>query len=106
MDGGRSLEFLSNGDLLAPSGVRYRRTPERVKRANAQSLIDAGCPVATDVYPEGLSFYEGASARRAWVEIAPRLVVGKPPRVRDLQWTGHVWVSNAGDSLLYFHGDH
>ena len=106
MNGGRSLELLPNGELLAPSGIRFRRTPERVKAVTARSLIDAGCPVVTDVHPEGLEIFEGESARGAWTEIAPRLVVGKPPQVRDLQWTGHVWVSEAGDSLLYFRGAH
>lgn len=106
LDGGRPLELLSNGELLAPSGVRYHRTPERVIRAEARTLIEAGCPVVTDVYPEGVEIFEGSRAADAWAEIAPRLVIGKRSRVRDLQWTGHVWVSDAGDSLLYFHGDH
>jgi hypothetical protein len=106
MDGGRPVELLPNGELLASSGVRYRRTPERVKRSDARALIDAGSPVVTDVYPEGVEIHEGPLALDAWAEISPRLVVGKAPRVRDLQWVGHVWVSEAGGSLLYFQGDH
>jgi hypothetical protein len=106
MDGGRPVELLPNGELLAPSGVRYRRTPRRVKRAGAQALIAAGSAVVTDVYPEGPEIHEGPDALVAWTEISPKLVAGKPPRVVDLQWVGHVWVSETGDSLLYFRGEH
>lgn len=106
MDGGDSIEFSTGGTLRSSSGVSYRRTPDRIKRSNGGELIDSGAPVVTDVYPEGMVIYEGAAASAAWKQIAPRLVLGKRPRVRDLQWVGHIWLSEQGHPLLYFAGKH
>lgn len=106
MDGGKSIAVSPGGELVSSRGITFRRTPERVKRSAGDELIDEGSPVVTDVYPEGLHIYEGQDARAAWDEISRRLVVGKPPRVRDLQWIGHVWVSDDGDRLMYFEGHH
>jgi hypothetical protein len=105
VSGGQSIEWAA-GLLVSSSGISYRRTPERVKRSNGRALVRSGIPIVTDVYPDDLRIYEGDDARHAWQEIEPRLVAGKPPRVRDLQWVGHVYTSDEGKSLLYFEGQH
>ena len=103
---GTEVTLGADGSIVVSDGRRYRRTRERVKRANGQSAVDAGASIATNIDPDGLYLFEGEIARRAWRVIAPRLVVGKPPRVRDLQWVGHVWTADDGSRLLYFDGSH
>jgi hypothetical protein len=98
--------FLPDGSLRAPDGVIYRQTPERVSRTSGRDLVTAGAPVATNVYPEGLSWHADKDAAAAWAEIEGRLVVGRPSPVQDLQWVGHVWQSEDGEALLYFEGRH
>ena len=101
------LRELGDGSLEGPNGVVYRRTPVRIKRRSGSELVDAGTPVVTSVYPEGLTWYEGgAEATAAWAEIKPRLVEGKPPQLRDLQWVGHLWQADEGAELLRFEGQH
>ncbi|KYH43735.1 hypothetical protein AZH51_02760 [Branchiibius sp. NY16-3462-2] len=97
---------LPDGSLQGPAGVVYRRTPERVSRRAGRELVRAGAPVVTNVYPEGLRWFAGTEALDAWNDIAPRLVAGRPPAVRDLQWTGRVWRAANGDPLLRFEGQH
>jgi hypothetical protein len=97
---------LPDGSLEGPDGIVYRRTPARVKRRSGSKLVDSGAPVVTCVYPEGLTWHDGTEAAAVWLEIKPRLVEGKPPLVRDLQWVGHLWESDAGAALLYFEGAH
>lgn len=98
---------LSDGSLQGPNGTDYRRTPVRVKRDNRDELIASGAAVATDVYPNGLEWFAGGDdAWSAWSRIVPRLVTGKPPPVRDLQWVGHVWHPDNGETLLVFDGAH
>lgn len=97
---------LPDGSIAGPDGTVYRRTPERVRRRVGNELIAAGASVVTDVYPEGLTWFDGEDAQRIWVEIAPRLIAGRKPAVRDLQWVGHVWFSDSGDALLRFEGEH
>ncbi|AKU17165.1 hypothetical protein VV02_17055 [Luteipulveratus mongoliensis] len=85
----------------------FHRTPQRLRRrAVGKQLIEAGAPVVTDVYPEGLVWHEGPDARSAWAEIAPLLVTGARPSPRDLQWVGHIWKSDAGEVMLRFDGEH
>jgi hypothetical protein len=100
------VDFSPGGDLILPSGVLYRRTPERVKRGRAKALVESGSPVATEVYPDGATLFERDEAREVWEEISPRLISGRPPRVTDLQWIGHIWQSEDGSELLYFEGRH
>jgi hypothetical protein len=98
---------LPDGSLLGPGGIVYRRTPVRVKRRNGDEFIASGAAVATVVYPDGLEWFTaGDAARWAWSQIVPRLVTGKPPPARDLQWDGHVWESDNNETLLVFEGDH
>jgi hypothetical protein len=101
-----SPEELPDGSLRGPDGVRYRRTPVRVTRSLGRELVARGAALVTNVYPEGLSYYGADAAREVWSQIEPRLVIGRPPRVRDLQWVGHVWESDSGLSLLRFDGEH
>lgn len=97
---------LPDGSLATPDGRVFRRTPTRLKRRNAEALINGGAPVVTWVYPDGLMLHSGTAASDAWRSIKPRLVEGKPPTVKDLQWTGHLWQSDEGAPLLYFSGEH
>ena len=97
---------LPDGALEGPDGIVYRRTPARLKRRQSNELVAAGAPIVTQVYPEGLTWHDGTAAVAVWLEIKPRLIEGKPPPVRDLQWVGHLWESDSGDPLLYFEGEH
>ncbi|SBS72986.1 hypothetical protein [uncultured Microbacterium sp.] len=106
LHGGVAPTLDAGGSIATSDGRRYRRSPERVKRSNGQGAVDAGASIATDIYPDGLYLFEGEAARRAWQAILPRLVVGKPPRVNDLQWRGHVWIDEDGSALLYLEGSH
>lgn len=104
-DGERTQE-LPNGSIRGSDEIEYHRTPRRVTRLIARELIAAGASLATSVYPEGLKFYENGAASSVWEGVSPYLVVGKSPRVRDLQWIGHVWESADGRVLLHFEGRH
>jgi hypothetical protein len=77
-----------------------------LKRRLGSDLADSGAPIVTNVYPNGLEWHDGAEAAHVWTEIKPRLIEGKPPPVRDLQWVGHLWESDAGAPLLFFQGEH
>jgi hypothetical protein len=103
---GNGVRELGDGSLEGPNGVVYRRTPVRIKRRAGSELVEAGTPIVTSVYPEGLTWFDGHAATAVWATIKPRLVEGKPPRVRDLQWVGHVWESDSGAELLRFEGQH
>lgn len=48
----------------------------------------------------------GDSAADAWSRIAPDLVTGRRPTVQDLQWIDQIWVSEDGDVLIRFQGEH
>lgn len=100
------LEELPDGSLRGPNDVVYRRTPQRVNRRLGRDLLAAGAIVVTDVFPEGLTLYVDDSAEGAWSRIAPDLVTGRRPAVQDLQWIGHVWVSEDGHVLMRFNGEH
>ena len=102
----RLIQELPDGSLQAPDGVGYRSTPERLRRKSGDQLVGSGAAIVTNVYPEGFVYYEGSEARTMWHEIAPRLVIGARPRLRDLQWVGHVWRSDDGRVLLRFDGKH
>jgi hypothetical protein len=99
-------EVLPDGSLRAPDGVVYRSTPRRVTRKVGRELVESGAAVVTDIYPDGLCWYEGGAALEAWQEIEPDLVVGRRPPPRDTQWVGHVWESDDGRRLLRFDGQH
>ncbi|MFW6773366.1 hypothetical protein ACOACO_03705 [Nocardioides sp. CPCC 205120] len=102
----QTVEVLPDGALRSRAGMVYRRTSVRVKRKNGRELVGAGADVVTDVYPDGLTWFDGSDAVSTWNEIEPRLVTGAPPPATDLQWVGRVWESESGAVLLYFVGDH
>jgi hypothetical protein len=97
---------LPDGSLRAPDNVVYHHTPRRVTRKIGTELVAAGVIVVTDVYPDGLTFYVGDAAGTAWKRIAPRLVTGRRPAARDIQWVGQVWESDDGRQLMRFDGEH
>lgn len=101
------MRELGDGSLEGPDGTIYRHTPTRLKRRVSSQLVANGAAIVTSVYPEGLTWFEGGrSAEAAWAKIKPRLVEGKPPPVRDLQWIGHLWQSDDGTPLLVLEGHH
>lgn len=106
VDAEAAFRELPDGSLQGPDGAVYRRTPTRLKRRRGTELVASGAPIVTRVYPEGLTWRDGAEAAAMWVKIKPRLVEGKPPPVRDLQWVGHLWESDTGARLLFFEGAH
>jgi hypothetical protein len=95
-----------DGSLVTPNGETYSRTPERTKRRNGNAYIADGAVVVTEVYPEGMTLFEGEAAQATWQEVLSRLVVGRAPNPVDLQWVGHVWRSDRGGVLLRFEGEH
>lgn len=106
MDDWTEIETLPDGRMQDSSGRVYARTSRRIRRALGTELIESGAIVVTDVYPEGVRAYEGPAARSAWALIVPRLTEGKSGRVTGLEWTGHVYDSDDGHTLLYFSGAH
>lgn len=96
--------MLPDGSFVGRDGTEYRRTDVRLKRKLCDSLVSQGAVLVTSVYPEGVRWYEGRGVAEQWQQIRARLVEGKNPPVRDLQWVGHLWESEAGLSLLYFEG--
>lgn len=84
----------------------YRRSATRVKRRSGEELVAKGAAIVTNVYPEGLTWYDSSETASVWAEIRAKLVEGKPPPVHDLQWVGHVWESDTDAVLLYFDGAH
>jgi hypothetical protein len=77
-----------------------------VKRKLADELMASGAAIVTSVYPEGLRWYDREAAASVWLQIKPRLIEAKRPRVQDLQWVGHVWESENGSTLMFFEGEH
>jgi hypothetical protein len=106
VDDWEEIETLPDGRLRDFRGVVYNRTPVRIRRANGKVLVHEGAMIVTSVYPEGDRAYVGQAAHTAWAAIASRLVEGRPPPVRNLQWTGRLYESETGESILYFFGDH
>lgn len=106
MDDWTEIDTLPNGRMQDSNGQVYARTPRRIRRALGTELIESGAIVVTDVYPEGPRAFEGSAAKSAWALIAPRLTEGKSGRVTNLEWTGHVYESDDGHTLLYFSGAH
>jgi hypothetical protein len=102
----RQMVELPDGSLRGPSDAVYRRTPRRITRRLGNELLAAGAYVVTDVYPDGLTLYTDEAAGAAWTQIAPRLIAGRRPAVRDLQWVGHVWIADDGHLLMRFDGEH
>ncbi|MGC5165326.1 hypothetical protein [Luteimicrobium sp. DT211] len=97
---------LPDKSLRGPDGTVYRRTPQRVTRRVARDAVDAGAAVVTDIWPDGLRWFDGDDARNAWKAIQPALVTGRRPDPHDVQWVGHVWTSDDGRLLLRFDGQH
>jgi hypothetical protein len=100
------VEVLPDGALRSPEGIVYHRLPKRIRRAECRALVAAGAPVITEVYGEGLRWYEGDSAVAVWERSSPRLLTGPPPRRIDLRWVAHAWESDTGEVILFFVGEH
>jgi hypothetical protein len=101
-----AVDVTPGGALRSPTGVLYRRAPERLKRADCRTLLGGGAPLVTIVYPEEYRWYTGGAATHLWNAISPRLLGGPAPGRRDLYWTAHRWVSDEGHALVLFDGTH
>lgn len=106
LSGGMPIDLNPDGSVTIPGGHQFRRSAERVKRSNGQAAIDAGAPLLTSMYPDGLFLFLDGDAFEAWTQILPRLVVGKVGSQHDLIWKGHVWVADDASRLVQVEGYH
>jgi len=106
LPGGTAISTEADGSIRLGDGRLFRRSPQRVTRSNGRLAVEAGSPVVTGIYPDGTYLFENEAAAHAWQQILPRLVIGKPPPVRDLQWIGHIFAADDGSQLLFFDGSH
>jgi hypothetical protein len=94
------------GELTGPSGTKYTRRTTRMKRRDAASLVESGCPVVT-YWPGGLPektrvvWHEEQDALLAW-ESARGEVTSDTPRPfrRGAVATAGRWESPNGEDLL------
>ncbi len=81
------------GELTAPSGTTYTRRTTRMKRKDAASLVESGCPVVT-YWPGGLPemtrviWHDGEDARAAW-ESARGEITSDTPRLASSRCHRH-----------------
>lgn len=94
------------GELTAPSGASYSRRTTRMKRKEATSLVEAGCPVVT-YWPGGVPemtrviWHDGEDAPAAW-ESARSDITSESPRATSsgAVATAGRWESPGGGDLL------
>jgi hypothetical protein len=79
--------------------------PSGSSSVECEDLIRDGAPIMTDVYPDGLEWWDGADAQERWAEISPMLVTRRLPSVHE-GWVAHVWESENGDPVVHFDGWH
>ncbi len=100
------------GELTAPSGTTYTRRTTRMKRKDAASLVESGCPVVT-YWPGGLPemtrviWHDGEDARAAWESARGEITsdTPRPPRRGAIATAGR-WESPDGEDLLVFTWHH
>ena len=97
---------LPDGSVVGPDGTVFQRTSRRLKRKDCETLIGSGAPILTEMWPEPLTWLDGADAAKAWAGIAPRFVTGPLPKKIDTQWWAHLWESDDGRPLIRFDGRH
>jgi hypothetical protein len=94
------------GELTAPSGTTYSRRTTRMKRKDATSLVESGCPVVT-YWPGGLPemtrvvWHDGEDARAAWESARGQVTSDTPrPPYSGAAVTAGRWESPGGEALL------
>ncbi len=83
----------------------FRRTERKLKRRECDDLIRDGAPVMTDVYPDGLEWWDGADAEMHWGEISPLLVNRRTASVHE-GWVAHLWETESKEAIIRLDGWH
>ncbi len=99
-------DAVDGGQLIAPTGVTYSRRTTRMKRQEAASMAESGCPVVT-YWPGGLPektrvvWHDGADAGAAWESARAEVTSDspRPPRGESVVTAGR-WESPNGDTLV------
>ncbi|NEM07723.1 hypothetical protein [Geodermatophilus normandii] len=103
---GEQWDAVDAGRLSAPTGITYSRRTTRLKRRDAASRVESGCPVVT-YWPGGLPertrlvWHDGEDARAAWDSVRAGINNDdpRPPRGGSVVTAG-LWESPHGDALL------
>lgn len=99
-------DAVDGGQLIAPTGITYSRLTTQMKRRDAASLVESGCPVVT-YWPGGLPettrvvWHDEEDARVAWESARAEVTSDspRPPRGGSVVTAG-CWESSGGDALL------
>ena len=99
-------DAVGGGQLTAPTGTPYSRRTTRLKRKEAASLVESGCPVVT-YWPGGLPektrvvWHDGDDARVAWEGARAEVTSDspRPPSGGSVVTAGR-WETSDGDILL------
>lgn len=94
-----------DGSVQGPEGDVFRRTERKLKRRECDDLIRSGAPIMTDVYPDGLEWWDAADAGTRWVQISPLLVNRRSASVHE-GWVAHLWESESGAAVVRLDGWH
>ena len=94
-----------DGSIRGPGGGLFHRTERKLKRRECEDLIRDGAPILTDVYPDGLEWWDAADARTRWTQIAPLLVNRRTASIHE-GWVAHLWESEEGAPLIRLDGWH
>ncbi len=99
-------DAVDGGQVIAPTGITYSRRTTRMKRKDAASSVESGCPVVT-YWPGGLPektrviWHDGEDARAAWESVRAEVTNDSPhpPQGGSVVTAGR-WESPGGDTLL------
>lgn len=91
--------------MRSPIGAVLRRSPRTLTRRECDALVRAWAPLMTDVYPDGLLWWDGEDALARWAEVSPLVVRRRLPSVHE-GWIAHAWESDDGDRALHLTGWH
>jgi hypothetical protein len=94
-----------DGSVQGPAGDVFRRTQRKLTRRECDDLIRDAAPILTDIYPDGLEWWDAADARSRWLEISPLLVNRRSASVRE-GWVAHLWESERGAAVIRLDGWH
>lgn len=99
----RHLWFqIESGEILGPDGRTYVRRAERLKRAAADELIDAGAPLVTYRAADGdATWHPGGEARTRWSQVRAAVTPDGPKGTpRGTVWTAGRWQTTDGHTLV------